>query len=53
MERANDQEQSPVGKKSAVTVVDHLRHALNGAENENVEYHVHAALAMLVSDDDA
>ena len=41
---------SPAGKKSAVTVEDHLRNALNATEDENVEYHVHTAPEMLVGD---
>ncbi|CCQ34037.1 hypothetical protein HLRTI_001815 [Halorhabdus tiamatea SARL4B] len=50
MESERGETLSPAGKKSAVTVEDHLRSALNATENENVEYHIHTALEMLVGD---
>ncbi|WP_169051781.1 hypothetical protein [Halorhabdus amylolytica] len=45
------QARTPAGKKAAVSVQDHLRHALDATDDENVEYHIHTALQMLVSDD--
>jgi len=45
------QARTPAGKKAAVSVEDHLRNALRATDDENVEYHVHTALKMLVGDD--
>lgn len=42
---------TPTGKQAAVSVQDHLRHALHATEDETVDYHVHTALEMLVGDD--
>ncbi|WP_167879930.1 hypothetical protein [Halorhabdus rudnickae] len=45
------QAHTPAGKRAAVSVEDHLRHALDAADDENAEYHIHTALQMLVGDD--
>lgn len=50
MDSEHEEPLTPAGKKSAVTVEDHLRNALNATEDENVEYHIHTALQMLTGD---
>ncbi|WP_181685370.1 hypothetical protein [Halorhabdus salina] len=47
-----NREQTPAGKMTAATVTDHLQHALNATDDENVEYHLNTALEMLVGSDD-
>lgn len=46
------QEKTPTGKKTAVSVTDHLQYALNATEDDNVAYHLSTALEMLVGRDD-
>jgi len=52
MDHKSGESITPAGKRSAVTVEDHLRNALNATDDETVDYHVHTALEMLVGDDE-
>ncbi|WP_195837582.1 MULTISPECIES: hypothetical protein [unclassified Halorhabdus] len=50
-ETEHEHEKTPAGKQTAVTVTDHLQHALGATDDENVEYHLTTALEMLVGQD--
>lgn len=48
----SSQAKTPAGKQAAVTVDDHLQNALAATDDENVAYHIHTALQMLVGRSD-